>query len=77
MRLRFIYIILFLFVTAHATAQKNLLRYLATQTGSFELQLLNKQTKLVPTPLGLTCTDSRHDYMVNNGENRCRLNPGE
>jgi hypothetical protein len=61
MRLRHIYIILFLFVTVHASAQKNLLRYLASQTGSFELQLLNKETKLVPTPLGLTCTDSRHD----------------
>ena len=68
MRLRHIYIILFLFVTVHASAQKNLLRYLASQTGSFELQLLNKETKLVPTPLGLTCTDSRHDYMVNNGQ---------
>ena len=74
MRLRFIYIILFLFVTAHATAQKNLLRYLATQTGSFELQLLNKETKLVPTPLGLTCTDSRHDYMVNNGQLYMQVN---
>ncbi len=74
MRLRHIYIILFLFVTVHATAQKNLLRYLATQTGSFELQLLNKETKLVPTPLGLTCTDSRHDYMVNNGQLYMQIN---
>jgi hypothetical protein len=68
MRLRHIYIILFLLVIVNASAQKNLLRYLASQTGSFELQLLNKETKLVPTPLGLTCTDSRHDYMVNNGQ---------
>jgi len=74
MRLRHIYFILFLFVTLHATAQKNLLRYLATQTGSFELQLLNKETKLVPTPLGLTCTDSRHDYMVNNGQLYMQIN---
>ena len=74
MRLRHIYIILFLFVTVHASAQKNLLRYLASQTGSFELQLLNKETKLVPTPLGLTCTDSRHDYMVNNGQLYMQIN---
>ncbi len=68
MRLRHTYIILFLFVTLQASAQKNLLRYLASQTGSFELQLFNKETKLVPTPIGLTCTDSKHAYMVNNGQ---------
>jgi hypothetical protein len=48
-------------------AQKNLLRFLSSQKGSFELQLLNKETKLVQKPVGLTCTDSRHNYMVNNG----------
>jgi len=74
MRLRHIYIILFLFVIVNASAQKNLLRYLASQTGSFELQLLNKETKLVPTPLGLTCADSRHDYMVNNGQLYMQIN---
>jgi hypothetical protein len=74
MRLRHICIILFLFVSVHASAQKNLLRYLSSQTGSFELQLLNKDTKLVPTPLGLTCTDSRHDYMVNNGQLFMQIN---
>jgi hypothetical protein len=74
MRLRHIYIILFLFVIVNASAQKNLLRYLAAQTGSFELQLLNKETKLVPTPLGLTCADSRHDYMVNNGQLYMQIN---
>jgi len=68
MRLRHTYIILFLFVTLQASAQKNLLRYLASQKGSFELQLLNKETKLVSTPIGLTCTDSKHAYMVNNGQ---------
>jgi len=68
MRLRHTYIILFLFVTLQASAQKNLLRYLASQKGSFELQLFNKETKLVPTPIGLTCTDSKHAYMVNNGQ---------
>ena len=74
MRLRHIYIILFLFVIVNASAQKNLLRYLASQTGAFELQLLNKETKLVPTPLGLTCADSRHDYMVNNGQLYMQIN---
>ena len=74
MRLRHIYIILFLFVIVNASAQKNLLRYLASQTGSFELQLLNKETKLVPTPLGLTCADSRHDYMVDNGQLYMQIN---
>ena len=74
MRLRHIYIILFLFVTLHATAQKNLLRYLATQKGAFELQLLNKETKLVPTPIGITCSDSRHDYFVNDGKLYLQIN---
>jgi hypothetical protein len=68
MRLRNIYIFLFLFLVVHATAQKNLLRFLATQKGSFEIQLLKKETKLIPTPVGLTCTDSKHEYMVNNGQ---------
>jgi hypothetical protein len=74
MRLRHIYFILFLFVTLHATAQKNLLRYLATQKGAFELQLLNKETKLVPTPIGITCFDSRHDYFVNDGKLYLQIN---
>jgi hypothetical protein len=74
MRLRHIYIILFLFVTLHATAQKNLLRYLANQKGAFELQLLNKETKLVPTPIGITCFDSRHDYFVNDGKLYLQIN---
>lgn len=74
MRLRHIYIILFLFVTLPATAQKNLLRYLATQKGAFELQLLNKETKLVPTPIGITCSDSRHDYFVNDGKLYLQIN---
>jgi hypothetical protein len=74
MRLRHIYIILFLFVTLHATAQKNLLRYLATQKGAFELQLLNKETKLVPTPIGITCSHSRHDYFVNDGKLYLQIN---
>jgi len=68
MRLRYIYIFLFLFVTVHAPAQKNLLRYLASQKGSFELQLLKKETKLVATPAGLSCTNSWHEYMVNDGK---------
>lgn len=74
MRLRHIYIILFLFVTLHATAQKNLLRYLANQKGAFELQLLNKETKLIPTPIGITCSDSRHDYFVNDGKLYLQIN---
>lgn len=74
MRLRHIYIILFLFVTLHATAQKNLLRYFANQKGAFELQLLNKETKLVPTPIGITCSDSRHDYFVNDGKLYLQIN---
>ena len=67
MRLRYIYLLVVLFLANQALAQKNLLRFLASQKGSFELQLLNKETRLVPTPAGLTCTDSRHNYMVNNG----------
>ncbi len=67
MRLRLIYILLLFLLTNQAPAQKNLLRFLSSQKGSFELQLLNKETRLVPTPTGLTCTNSRHNYMVNNG----------
>ena len=67
MRLRQLYLIAILFLANQAPAQKNLLRFLATQKGSFELQLLNRETKLVPTPPGLTCTESSHNYLVNNG----------
>jgi hypothetical protein len=68
MRLRQLFLLLILLVAGRVHAQKNLLQFLAKQKGSFELQLLNKETKLVPTPSGLTCTDSRHVYMVNNGQ---------
>lgn len=67
MQLRHIFLLAVLFLAIQAPAQKNLLRFLSSQKGSFELQLLNKETKLVPTPAGLTCTDSRHNYMVNDG----------
>jgi hypothetical protein len=68
MRMRQLYLLLILLIASRVPAQKNLLQFLAKQKGSFELQLLNKETKLVPTPVGLTCTDSRHVYMVNNGQ---------
>lgn len=68
MRLRQLYLIAILFLANQALAQKNLLRYLATQKGSFELYLLNREKKLIPTPPGLTCTESTQNYMVNNGE---------
>jgi hypothetical protein len=65
---------LILLVASRVTAQKNLLQFLAKQKGSFELQLLNKETKLVPTPVGLTCSDSRHDYFVNDGKLYLQIN---
>ena len=61
-------------VASRVTAQKNLLQFLAKQKGSFELQLLNKETKLVPTPVGLTCSDSRQDYFVNDGKLYLQIN---
>lgn len=67
MRLRYIYLLVVLFLANQALAQKNLVRFLATQKGSFELQLLTKEFKLIPTPVGLTCTDSKHEYIVNDG----------
>ena len=74
MRLRQLFLILILLVASRVTAQKNLLQFLAKQKGSFELQLLNKETKLVPTPVGLTCSDSRHDYFVNDGKLYLQIN---
>ena len=74
MRFRQLFLLLILLVTGRVHAQKNLLQFLAKQKGSFELQLLNKETKLVPTPLGLTCADSRHDYMVNNCQLYMQIN---
>ena len=57
MQLRHLYLLAVLLFAIQAPAQKNLLRFLSSQKGSFELQLLNKETKLVPTPAGITCTD--------------------
>ena len=74
MRLRQLYLIAILFLANQALAQKNLLRYLATQKGSFELHLVNDKTKLVPTPTDVTCSNSRHDYMVNNGNLYLQMN---
>jgi hypothetical protein len=74
MRLRQLFLILILLVASRVTAQKNLLQFLAKQKGSFELQLLNKETKLVSTPVGLTCSDSRHDYFVNDGKLYLQIN---
>jgi hypothetical protein len=74
MRLRQLFLILILLVASRVTAQKNLLQFLAKQKGSFELQLLNKETKLVPTPVGLTCSDSWHDYFVNDGKLYLQIN---
>jgi hypothetical protein len=68
MRLRQLFLLLILLFANRVNAQKNLLRFLSTQKGSFELHLLNKETKLVPTPNSLTCTDSKHAYMVNSGQ---------
>jgi len=74
MRLRQLFLLFILLVAIRVPAQKNLLQYLAKQKGSFELQLLNKETKLVPTPVGLTCSDSRHDYFVNDGKLYLQIN---
>ena len=74
MRLRQLFLFLILLVAGRVHAQKNLLQFLAKQKGSFELQLLNKETKLVPTPVGLTCSDSRHDYFVNDGKLYLQIN---
>lgn len=67
MRLRQLFLLLILLIASRVPAQKNLVRFLAKQKGSFELQLLSTQFKLVPTPVGLTCVESVHDYLVNNG----------
>ena len=74
MRLRQLYLLLILLLASRAIAQKQLLQHLSKQKGSFELQLLNKETKLVPTPIGLTCSDSRHDYFVNDGQLYLQIN---
>ena len=74
MHLRHLFLLFTLLVVGRVAAQKNLLQFLAKQRGSFELQLLNKETKLVPTPIGLTCTDSRHDYFVNDGQLYLQIN---
>ena len=74
MRLRQLFLLLILLFASRVPAQKNLIQFLAKQKGSFELQLLNKETKLVPTPIGITCSDSRHDYFVNNGQLYLQIN---
>lgn len=74
MRLRQIFLLFILLIASRVPAQKNLVQFLAKQKGSFELQLLNKETKLVPTPIGLTCADSRHDYFVNDGKLYLQIN---
>ena len=74
MRLRQLFLLFILVIASSVAAQKNLVQYLAKQKGSFELQLLNKETKLVPTPIGLTCSDSRHDYFVNDGRLYLQIN---
>jgi hypothetical protein len=74
MRLRQLFLLLILLFASRVPAQKNLIQFLAKQKGSFELQLLNKETKLVPTPIGITCSDSRHDYFVNNGQLYMQIN---
>ena len=74
MRLRQLFLLLILLFASRVPAQKNLIQFLAKQKGSFELQLLNKETKLVPTPVGLTCSDSRHDYFVNDGKLYLQIN---
>ena len=74
MHLRHLFLLFTLLVVGRVAAQKNLVQFLAKQRGSFELQLLNKETKLVPTPIGLTCTDSRHDYFVNDGHLYLQIN---
>lgn len=67
MRLRQLFLLLILLIASRVLAQKNLVRFLAKQKGSFELQLLSTQFKLVPTPVELTSVESVHDYLVNNG----------
>ena len=74
MRLRQLFLLFILVIASSVAAQKNLVQFLAKQKGSFELQLLNKETKLVPTPIGLTCSDSRHDYFVNDGRLYLQIN---
>lgn len=74
MRLRQLFLLLILLFASRVPAQKNLLQFLAKQKGSFELQLLNKETKLVPTPTSLTCSESRHDYFVNDGQLYLQIN---
>ena len=74
MRLRQLFLLLILLFASRVPAQKNLIQFLAKQKGSFELQLLNKETKLVPTPIGITCSNSRHDYFVNNGQLYLQIN---
>ena len=74
MRLRQLFLLLILLFASRVPAQKNLIQFLDKQKGSFELQLLNKETKLVPTPIGITCSDSRHDYFVNNGQLYLQIN---
>jgi hypothetical protein len=74
MRLRQLFLFFILVIASSVAAQKNLVQFIAKQKGSFELQLLNKETKLVPTPIGLTCSDSRHDYFVNDGKLYLQIN---
>ena len=74
MRLRQLFLLLILLFASRVPAQKNLIQFLAKQKGAFELQLLNKETKLVPTPIGITCSDSRHDYFVNDGKLYLQIN---
>lgn len=74
MRLRQLILLFTLLIATWVPAQKNLIRFLANQKGSFELELLNKETKLVSTPVGLTCSDSRHDYFVNDGRLYLQIN---
>ena len=74
MRLRQLILLFTLLIATWVPAQKNLIRFLANQKGSFELELLNKETKLVSTPVGLTCSDSRHDYFVNDGKLYLQIN---
>ncbi|MEN9349088.1 MAG: hypothetical protein RL372_66 [Bacteroidota bacterium] len=74
MRLRQLQFLVYILLVIQVPAQKTLINFLANQKGSFELYLLNKETKLVPTPIGLTCADSRHDYFVNDGRLYLQIN---